>query len=116
MNFYQQLQERTAAQRAKLLAAPIVGRALRGAIRRAVYVAFLTEAYHHVRHTVPLLMAVGARLPDYARIHAWQRLAAPLSAADGLLTDNGRPRRDAIARHYAAQIAALYHDRELCTE
>jgi pyrroloquinoline quinone (PQQ) biosynthesis protein C len=28
------------------------------------YVAFLTEAYHHVRHTVPLLMACGSRLPD----------------------------------------------------
>ncbi len=62
------------------------------------------------------LAAVNARLPDYARIHAWHRLPTPLSAADGLLTGNGRPRRDAIARHYAAQIAALYHTQELCTE
>src|SRR5690606_14017833 len=28
------------------------------------YLAFLGQAYHHVRHTVPLLMACGARLPD----------------------------------------------------
>lgn len=28
------------------------------------YIAFLTEAYHHVKHTVPLLMACGARLPE----------------------------------------------------
>ncbi len=72
MSFYQQLQDRTAAQRATLLAAPILGRALRGDIRRADYVAFLIEAYHHVRHTVPLLMAVGARLPDDK---AWLRAA-----------------------------------------
>lgn len=64
MSFYQQLQDRTAAQRAELLAAPILGRALRGDIRRADYVAFLTEAYHHVKHTVPLLMAAGSRLPE----------------------------------------------------
>ena len=39
-------------------------RALAGDITRELYVAFLTQAYHHVRHTVPLLMAVGARLPE----------------------------------------------------
>ncbi len=72
MSFYQQLQDRTAAQRADLLATPILGRALQGRIRRAQYVAFLVEAYHHVRHTVPLLMAVGARLPDDK---AWLRAA-----------------------------------------
>jgi pyrroloquinoline quinone (PQQ) biosynthesis protein C len=72
MSFYQQLQDRTAAQRADLLAAPILGRALRGDVRRADYVAFLIEAYHHVRHTVPLLMAVGARLDDDK---AWLRTA-----------------------------------------
>ena len=27
------------------------------------YRAFLTQAYYHVRHTVPLMMACGARLP-----------------------------------------------------
>ena len=31
---------------------------------RDLYVAFLTQAYHHVKHTVPLLMAVGSRLDD----------------------------------------------------
>jgi pyrroloquinoline quinone (PQQ) biosynthesis protein C len=28
------------------------------------YVEFLGQAYHHVKHTVPLLMATGARLPE----------------------------------------------------
>ena len=31
---------------------------------RSRYIAFLREAYHHVKHTVPLLMACGSRLGD----------------------------------------------------
>jgi pyrroloquinoline quinone (PQQ) biosynthesis protein C len=36
---------------------------MRGEITLDDYVAFLTQAFHHVKHTVPLLMAVGSRLP-----------------------------------------------------
>jgi pyrroloquinoline quinone (PQQ) biosynthesis protein C len=64
MTFHEHLLERTAAQRSYLLSAPAIQRALVGDITRALYIAFLIQAYHHVRHTVPLLMAVGARLPD----------------------------------------------------
>ncbi len=28
------------------------------------YTWFLTQAYHHVKHTVPLMMACGGRLPE----------------------------------------------------
>ena len=34
------------------------------------YLAFLGQAFHHVRHTTPLLMAVGGRLPERL---AWLR-------------------------------------------
>ena len=54
----------------------------------------------------------NARLPDYARIGAWARLPAPLAATPGLLTGNGRPRRAAIAAHYADTIAALHRTTE----
>jgi hypothetical protein len=64
MNFFTQLQEHTASERDYLLAAPIIGQAMAGDVSRVSYVAFLTEAYHHVKHTVPLLMACGARLPE----------------------------------------------------
>lgn len=64
MSFYQQLLQHTEADRAGLLSAPIIGRALRGEITVADYAAFLGQAYHHVKHTVPLLMAVGGRLPE----------------------------------------------------
>lgn len=64
MPFFDELQSATTSQREALLQTPIIQDALRGRIDIAQYVAFLTEAYHHVRHTVPLLMACGSRLPD----------------------------------------------------
>jgi pyrroloquinoline quinone (PQQ) biosynthesis protein C len=70
MTFHEQLARATAADREFLLSAPVIQRALAGDVTRELYVAFLTQAYHHVRHTVPLLMAVGARVPDR---HAWLR-------------------------------------------
>ncbi|MDT8437584.1 MAG: AMP-binding protein [Wenzhouxiangellaceae bacterium] len=72
MTFYQTLQHQTETARAGLLSQPVIQRALAGRIDRATYLAFLHEAYHHVRHTVPLLMACGARLP--ARLE-WLRTA-----------------------------------------
>jgi pyrroloquinoline quinone (PQQ) biosynthesis protein C len=60
---YAELTARTAPDRAQLQTSPVIARALRGEVTRELYLAFLTQAYHHVRHTVPLLMAVGARLP-----------------------------------------------------
>jgi pyrroloquinoline quinone (PQQ) biosynthesis protein C len=73
MTFHEQLARVTAPDRDFLLSAPVIRRALAGDVTRELYVAFLTQAYHHVRHTVPLLMAVGARVPER---HAWLRDAA----------------------------------------
>jgi pyrroloquinoline quinone (PQQ) biosynthesis protein C len=64
MNFQETLQHRTTEQRDYLLASPVIQRALAGDITRDLYVEFLTQAYHHVRHTVPLMMAVGCRIPQ----------------------------------------------------
>lgn len=72
MKFFERLNEQTTAQRQQLLAAPIIGRALAGQISLGEYVEFLSQAYHHVKHTVPLLMATGARLPES---HEWLRVA-----------------------------------------
>jgi long-subunit acyl-CoA synthetase (AMP-forming) len=43
-------------------------------------------------------------LPDYAQVHHWIRLEQPFTATNGLLTANGRPRRDAIVERYRAQL------------
>ncbi|MBE0438968.1 MAG: iron-containing redox enzyme family protein [Gammaproteobacteria bacterium] len=64
MSFFEKLNTATQQARTELLSAPIISKALMGDITRDDYIAFLTEAYHHVKHTVPLLMAVGARIPE----------------------------------------------------
>lgn len=64
MNFHEALLARTVEHREYLLGSAVIQRALAGDITRALYIAFLTQAYHHVRHTVPLMMAVGSALPE----------------------------------------------------
>jgi len=64
MKLYQRLLTETTQERDYLLSAPIIKRCFEGDIELSDYVAFLTEAYHHVKHTVPLLMSVGANLPE----------------------------------------------------
>jgi heme oxygenase len=72
MSFYETLTELTATERQHLLAAPIIRDCLQGRVRKASYLAFLAQAYHHVRHTTPLLMLLGGRLPERL---AWLRKA-----------------------------------------
>jgi len=60
---FERLQAETEAPRAALLSLPFIRAGAAGQLSLASYVAFLTQAYHHVKHTVPLLMACGARLP-----------------------------------------------------
>ena len=74
MSFHQRLLQDTAAARQSLLSTPIIEGALRrGEVSLPSYLAFLREAYHHVRHTVPLLAATRDALPPH---HEWLR--APL--------------------------------------
>ena len=60
--FFQRLQQETSSSRNELISIPLIQEALRGEVTRAQYLAFLGQAYHHVKHTVPLLMACGSRL------------------------------------------------------
>jgi long-chain acyl-CoA synthetase len=72
MSFYENLAAATAAERDYLLATPIVADCLSGKVSQTGYLAFLAQAYHHVRHTTPLLMALGGRLPECL---GWMRKA-----------------------------------------
>ncbi len=72
MSFYEQLQQETTTARQYLLDSPILVACQRGDISLNQYTAFLTQAYHHVKHTLPLLMACGSRLPER---HEWLREA-----------------------------------------
>ena len=64
MDFYQELRDATVQERNRLLQTPLIGKALNGTITYKEYSCFLHEAYHHVKHTTPLLMATGARLSE----------------------------------------------------
>jgi pyrroloquinoline quinone (PQQ) biosynthesis protein C len=63
-NFYQTLQQVTEPDRHHLVQATMIQRAINREVTLEQYIAYLTQAYHHVKYTVPLMMAVGSRLPD----------------------------------------------------
>ena len=70
--FFDTLQNQTQEARAHLMAAPVLTAIPEGRFSLDSYRYFLSQAYHHVKHTVPLMMACGARLP--ARLE-WVREA-----------------------------------------
>lgn len=72
MPFHALMLEQTAPARAGLIGAPIIQACLQGEVSMPSYLAFLREAYHHVRHTVPLLQACKQALPAH---HAWLHAA-----------------------------------------
>lgn len=72
MSFYEKLTEATTADRQQLMAAPVIADCLQSRVSLHSYLAFLGQAYHHVRHTTPLLMLLGGRLPERL---AWLRPA-----------------------------------------
>jgi len=63
MGFFERLTKETEADRANLYTAPVIAMTLQGEITLEQYIEFLTQAYHHVKHTTPLLMNMGAKLP-----------------------------------------------------
>jgi pyrroloquinoline quinone (PQQ) biosynthesis protein C len=100
MSFYQQLQEATTADRAGLVAAPIIQGTMRGEVSVPSYLAFLTQAYHHVRHTVPLLEACRAHLPprlDWMRPALDEYIAEEAGHDEWILADIAAAGGDAEA-------------------
>ena len=62
MSFYDRLVSETENERNGFTAIPLIREAMRSGASRELYVDFLTQAYHHVKHTFPLLA-----LPRHAR-------------------------------------------------
>lgn len=62
-DFYDHLLEQTRTERDELLSIPFIQHGGRGELSLESYRAFLAQAYHHVKHTTPLLMACGSRMP-----------------------------------------------------
>lgn len=70
--FYEQLKAATESDRQQLVQSEIIVRCMARNVTLPEYIEYLTQAYHHVKFTVPLLMAVGARLPER---YEWLRSA-----------------------------------------
>ncbi len=60
--FFERLAAETQEARARFAMTPQLLAGLTGRISRNDYIAYLNQAYHHVRHTVPLMQAARARL------------------------------------------------------
>ncbi len=59
---FEQLCLSTQEEQRELVSIPIIQKALSGQITLDAYVEFLIQAYHHVKHTVPLLMLTGSKI------------------------------------------------------
>ena len=64
MSFHDRLLAETGDARRELQSLPVIRDAMQGVVSLPAYTAFLTEAFHHVRHTVPLLRACRDALPS----------------------------------------------------
>ncbi|NLS20379.1 iron-containing redox enzyme family protein [Rhizobium sp. P40RR-XXII] len=64
MTFYDRLIAETTAEREGFLHIPLVSHSVRHGAPRQTYIAFLTQAYHHVKHTFPLLALAASRTHD----------------------------------------------------
>jgi len=62
--FYDELLAATENERNDLLSIPFIQKGAMGDLALESYIAFLGQAYHHVKHTIPLLMACGGALPE----------------------------------------------------
>lgn len=67
MNLFKRLEKETNQSRLILYHVPQLKDALCGRITRVTYSNYLIQAYHHVKHTVPLLFAMGANLNDQSK-------------------------------------------------
>lgn len=63
MTFYERLVEETQISRQALYSVPQLIDGMEGNISKETYIAYLTQAYHHVSHTVPFLFTMGSLLP-----------------------------------------------------
>jgi pyrroloquinoline quinone (PQQ) biosynthesis protein C len=72
MAFYDDLLKATEQERNTLMSLPLIQQGGAGNISLQTYIVFLTQAYHHVKHTTPLLMACGGRLSGE---YEWLRTA-----------------------------------------
>ena len=109
MSFYQQLVAATETERNEMMSVPFIMQGAKGELNLNQYIAFLTQAYHHVKHTIPLLMACGSRLPmqaDWVRNAMAEYIEEELGHDEWILNDIKACGADAEAvRHGQPSVA-----------
>ncbi len=101
MTPYERLYQETTEARTRFLAIPLVKQAQATGGTRDLYVAFLTEAYHHVKHTFPLLSLAAAHTRDESYRDALAIYMAEEKGHDKWILDDIRAMggdADAVAR------------------
>ena len=66
MSFYDRLIAETQKERIAFTTIPLIREAVRSGASRELYLDFLIQAYHHVKHTFPLLAFAASRTKDEA--------------------------------------------------
>ena len=66
MSFYNRLIAETEKERIAFTTIPLIREAVRSGASRELYLDFLIQAYHHVKHTFPLLAFAASRTNDEA--------------------------------------------------
>jgi long-subunit acyl-CoA synthetase (AMP-forming)/pyrroloquinoline quinone (PQQ) biosynthesis protein C len=116
--FFTQLEARTTRQRMRFLSVRQVQAGLKGDIGLNAYIAYLEQAWHHVRHTVPLLQAardhlahrpeLASALDDYIAEETGhdEWILADIAAAGG---DADKVRASSPATATKAMVDHAYH-------
>lgn len=118
-DYYDQLLAATKSERDTLLSIPFIQHGWRGELSLQSYLAFLEQAYHHVKHTTPLLMACGSRVPsdkEWLRNAMADYIKEEVGHQEWILNDirtcGGEPeqvRHDAPGAAAELMIAYAYH-------
>ncbi|MCB1862111.1 MAG: iron-containing redox enzyme family protein [Gammaproteobacteria bacterium] len=118
-DYYDQLLAETKSERDTLLSIPFIQHGWRGELSLQSYLAFLEQAYHHVKHTTPLLMACGSRVPsdkEWLRNAMADYIKEEVGHQEWILNDirtcGGEPekvRHDAPGAAAELMIAYAYH-------
>lgn len=61
-SFFERLTQETTLQRKQLYEVKFIQDGVKGEITKSDYISYLSQAYHHVKHTTPLLMLVGSKV------------------------------------------------------
>ncbi|MDQ6966727.1 MAG: iron-containing redox enzyme family protein [Mariprofundaceae bacterium] len=107
--FYDELQTATSDARSNLLSIPFIQKGAAGDITLDSYVVFLGQAYHHVKHTIPLLMACGGALPErleWLRTAIGEYIEEEMGHQEWILNDIAACGADKEAVRHAAPHAA----------